>query len=197
MKLENLREKLNLQVNKLDPELFKEMNQEIRSLADGKLLPAMGEILTRYEHNVPIRPHYPNKMQFIYMRDRQTFTFALFPQLLPIAYQAGRAIGATFDAPRRTGITLAEAMTSAIDVAHVFDYGKQEIVRLEDNFAVYRTYECADCYGLPNLGLCICAYEAGIAAGALETTLGRAVQVTEVRCMANGDPFDEFEVKVE
>jgi predicted hydrocarbon binding protein len=135
-------------------------------------------------------------MQYIYMRDRQTFTFALFPELLPMAYQAGRAIGAAFDAPRRTGITLAEAMTSAIDVAHQFDYGRQEIVRLEENFAVYRTYECADCYGLPNLGLCLCAYEAGIAAGALETTLGRPVQVVEVRCCANGDPYDEFEVRV-
>ena len=196
MKLEDLRKKLDLQFDKLDPELFTEMNREIRSLANGNLLPTLADILRKYEHNVPIRPNYPNKMQFIYMRDRQTFTFALFPQLLPIAYQAGRAIGAAFDAPRRTGITLAEAMSSAIDVAHVFDYGKQEIIRMEDNFAIYRTYECADCYGLPNLGLCICSYEAGIAAGALETTLGRPVQVTEVRCMANGDPFDEFEVSV-
>jgi predicted hydrocarbon binding protein len=196
MKLDDLRNQLDLQVDKLDPELFAEMNQEIRSLAEGKLLPTMAEILGKYEHNILIRPNYPNKMQFIYMRDRQTFTFALFPQLLPFAYQAGRAIGAAFDAPRRTGITLAEAMTSAIDVAHVFDYGKQEITKMEENFAVYRTYECADCYGLPNIGLCICVYEAGVAAGALETTLGRPVQVIEVRCMANGDPFDEFEVRV-
>ena len=32
---------------------------------------------------------------------------------------------------------------------------------------------------------------------ALETVLGRRVRVTEVRCVANGDPFDEFEIHVE
>jgi uncharacterized protein len=196
MKLEHLRQRLDIPVEKLDPELFAAMNERVRQLADGNFLPGMGEVLSKYEHDLPIRPHYPNKMQFIYMRDRQTFTFALFPELLPLAYQAGRAIGAAFDAPRRTGITLAEAMASAIDVAHQFDYGRQEVVRVEGDFAVYRTYECADCYGLPNLGLCLCAYEAGIAAGALEMTLGRPVQVSEVRCCANGDPYDEFEVRV-
>jgi predicted hydrocarbon binding protein len=197
MKLEQLRQRLDIPVGKLDEELFAAMNERVRSLAGGNFLLGMGEVLYKYEHDQPIRPHYPNKMQFIYMRDRQTFTFALFPELLPLAYQAGRAIGAAFDAPRRTGITLAEAMASAIDVASQFDYGRQEIVRVEDAFAVYRTYECADCYGLPNLGLCLCAYEAGIAAGALEMTLGCPVQVTEVRCCANGDPYDEFEVRVE
>ncbi len=94
MRLKDLRKQLDLQVYKLDPELFTEMNREIRTLANGNLLPTLADILSKYEHNVPIRPNYPNKMQFIYMHDRQTFTFALFPQLLPIAYQAGRAIGA-------------------------------------------------------------------------------------------------------
>ena len=199
MKLEHLRQRLDIPLAKLDPELFAAMNERVRSLAGGKFLPGMGEVLQKYEHDLPIRPHYPNKMQFIYMRDRQTFTFALFPELLPLAYQAGRAIGAAFDAPRRTGITLAEAMSSAIGVAHQFDYGRQEIVKVDAgaDFGVYRTYECADCYGLPNLGLCLCAYEAGIAAGALEMTLGRPVQVSEVRCCANGDPYDEFEVRLE
>ena len=196
MKLTELRKHLDVPLEQADNELFAELNKTVRGLAQGEFLPGMRETLEKYEHDLPIRPHYPNKMQFIYMRDRQTFTFALFPELLPVAYQAGRAIGAAFDAPRRSGITLQEAMTSAIGVAHLFDYGKQEIVRLEDTFAIYRTYECADCYGLPNLGLRLCAYEAGIAAGALETILGRPVKVTEVRCCANGDPFDEFEVQV-
>jgi uncharacterized protein len=197
MKLEDIRKQLEVSVPAQDPQLFDEMNQRIRSLGGGQFLKKMGEVLNQYEQDEPIRPHYPNKMQFIYMRDRQTFTFALFPELLPIAYQAGRAIGAAFDAPRRTGITLQEAMTSAIGVANTFDYGRQEIVHLEDNFAIYRTYECADCYGMANIGMCICTYEAGIAAGALEVTLGKPVRVKEVRCCANGDPYDEFEVYIE
>ncbi len=197
MKIKELRQHYSTHVARNDPELFREMNQAIQNLGRGEFLPRMGEVLKKYETGEPIRPHYPNQMQFIYMRDRQTFTFALFPELMEAAYQAGRAIGAAFDAPRRAGITLKEALESAIDVAHQFDYGKQEVVRVEDDFAVYRTYECADCYGLANIGMCICVYEAGIAAGALEKVLGRSVTVREVKCCANGDPYDEFEIRVE
>ena len=196
MSLESIRKQLAFPIREDDAALLEEMNQKIRSLGQGQFLPAMGQTLQKYEHDGPIRPHFPNRMQFIYMRDRQSFTFALFPELLPIAYQAGRAIGAAFDAPRRSGVTLTEALGSAIHVAEQFDYGRQEIVRVEENFAVYRTYECADCYGMANIGLCICAYEAGIAAGALETTLAKPVRVKEVRCCANGDAYDEFEVFV-
>jgi Predicted hydrocarbon binding protein (contains V4R domain) len=197
MNLESICKQLVLPIPEDDTDLLDEMNHKVQSLGQGQFLQKMGDILHKYEHNEPIRPHFPNKMQFIYMRDRQTFTFALFPELLPIAYQAGRAIGAAFDAPRRTGVTLQEALASAIDVADNFDYGHQEIVKIEDNFAIYRTYECADCYGMANIGMCICVYEAGIAAGALETSLGKHVRVKEVRCIANGDAYDEFEVFVE
>ena len=196
MKLEDLRKQLATSAFPGDADLLGDMNRKVQELAGGQLVPAMREMVRKYESDLPIRLHYPNRMQFLYMRDRQTFTFALFPELLPVAYQAGRAIGAAFDAPRRSGVTLREAMGSGIGISHAFDYGRQEIVQMEESFATYRTYECADCYGLPNLGLRLCTYEAGVAAGALETTLGRSVEVTEVRCCASGDPFDEFEVRV-
>ncbi|MEZ4634934.1 MAG: hypothetical protein R2856_08175 [Caldilineaceae bacterium] len=70
---------------------------------------------------------------------------------MPFAYQAGRAIGAAFDAPRRTGITLPEALSSAID-APAFDYGHQEIVTAEENFAIYRTYEWLTATACPTWG---------------------------------------------
>ncbi len=196
MKIKELRQHFAVHADRDDPELFQEMNQTIQKLGNGTFLPKMNETLQKYENGEPIRPHYPNKMQFIYMRDRQTFTFALFPELMEAAYQAGRAIGAAFDAPRREGVTLKEALDSAIDVANQFDYGRQEVVRVEENFAVYRTYECADCYGMANIGMHICVYEAGIAAGALEKVLGKPVTVREVKCCANGDPYDEFEITV-
>ena len=197
MKLDELRKSLMTNISELDAELFADMRLRAQETCKGKFVQAMADSLDKYESGVPIRPNFPNKMQFIYMRDRQNFSFVLIPELLPVAYQVGRAIGASFDAPRRSGATLEEAMESAIGVASEFDYGRQEIVRIEDEFAVYRTYECADCYGMPNLGKKLCAYEAGVAAGALEVTLGKPVRVVEVRCCANGDPFDEFEVYVE
>lgn len=196
MDLEQLRKRLELPLDAHDPELFASMAARLRELADGRFLEGMHGFLRRYEAGEQLRPHFPNKMQFLYMRDRQTFSFALIPELLPIAYQVGRTIGLAFDAPRREGITLKEALESAIHVAEEFDYGRQEIVMVEGNAAIYRTYECADCYGMPNIGMKICIYEAGVAAGALEKTLGRPVRVVEVKCCANGDAYDEFEVTV-
>jgi uncharacterized protein len=197
MNIEQIRNHLNyLDIDRQDMELLINMRQQIIEVGNGIFLKSMIKMLQQYEKGESIRPSFPNRMQFIYMRDRQNFSFILFPELLPIAYQVGRAIGAAFDAPRRTGNTLKEAMYSAIDVAEQFDYGRQEIVLVKDNFAIYRTYECADCFGLPNLGIKLCAYEAGVAAGALEITLKKPVKVVEVRCCANGDPFDEFEVYV-
>jgi uncharacterized protein len=197
MRLEELRRNLSLNLFELDAELFADMRRKTQEAGQGKFIAGMYDALRKYEIGEPIRPNFPNKMQFIYMRDRQNFSFVLIPELLPIAYLVGRAIGASFDAPRRSGITLKEAMESAVDNAAEFDYGKQEIVKVEDNFAVYRIYECADCYGMPDLGIKLCAYEAGVTAGALEVLLGKSVRVIETRCCANGDPFDEFEIYVE
>ena len=196
MNLDAIREVLGLQLNENDPELADQMQQRLAELGGGQFLAGMHDFLAHYENGDPLRPSLPNTMQFLYMRDRQTFSFALIPELVPIAYQIGRMIGMAFDAPRREGVTLTEALESAIGVAEEFDYGRQEIVTVEDDFAVYRTYECADCYGMPNIGMMICPYEAGTAAGALEKTLGRPVRVVEVKCCANGDPYDEFEVYV-
>ena len=152
MKLDDLREQLAIPLKANDPELYAEMQQRLAELGEGGLLNGMYDFLARYERGEALRPNFPNKMQFLYMRDRQTFSFGLIPELVPIAYQIGRMIGMAFDAPRREGVTLKEALESAIGVAEAFDYGRQEIVTVEENFAIYRTYECADCYGMPNLG---------------------------------------------
>lgn len=196
MNLDDLRKTLDIPLEDSDPVLYDQMQRRLSELGDGQFLQGMVDFLARYESGAPLRPNLPNKMQFLYMRDRQTFSFALIPELIPIAYQIGRMIGMAFDAPRREGVTLKEALESAIGVAEEFDYGRQEIVTVEDDFAIYRTYECADCYGMPNIGMKICPYEAGTAAGALEKILGKPVRVVEVKCCANGDPYDEFEVYV-
>ncbi|MBC8569686.1 hypothetical protein H8709_02460 [Oscillospiraceae bacterium NSJ-54] len=143
-----------------------------------------------------IRPNFSNDMQILYMRDRQTFSFLLFPELLEIGYQVGRLIGEKFIAPYLTGKTLPEIMESNLHFAGDHNYAHQEIVVAREDYAVYRNYECADCYGMPNIGMKICCYEAGTAAGCFEIPLGKHVVVTETKCCANGDDYCEFEVKV-
>jgi predicted hydrocarbon binding protein len=143
-----------------------------------------------------IRPDFPNEMQILYMRERQTISFLLFPELLDMGYYIGKIIGEKFIAPALTGKNLKEIMESNLHIAEEHKYARQEIVTVDNNHAVYRNYQCADCYGFPNIGLKICCYEAGTAAGAFEPLLGRPVRVREIKCCANGDEYCEFEVNV-
>ena len=152
---------------------------------------------TAYYDKRPLRPSLPNDIQFLYMRDRQTFTFVLFPELLPLAYQVGRSIGALVDAWHRDeNPDLGPLLREALELAPLHGYARPEIVTVQEDFAVYRMHECADCYGLPDVGYPICVYEAGVTAGALEAGLGRAVQVREVKCCAAGDAYCEYEIRV-
>jgi predicted hydrocarbon binding protein len=197
MRLEELRAQLNTSSERGDPELLREMLTTLQAAAGGRLVESVHEDYTSYYDKRPIRPTLPNDIQFLYMRDRQTFMFVLFPELLPVAYQIGRTIGALVDAWHRDeNPDLGELLGEALELAPIHGYARSEIVTAEQNFAVYRHYESADSYGLPNVGFPVCAYEAGVAAGALEAGLGRPVDVREVKCCAAGDPYCEFEVSV-
>jgi predicted hydrocarbon binding protein len=125
------------------------------------------------------------------------FSFVLFPELMPIAYQVGRAIGALVDAWHRDeSPNLPELLEEALKLCPIHGYAIPEILVAEEDYARYRYYESADSYGLPDVGFPVCIYEAGVTAGAMETGLGRPVEVREVMCCAAGDPYCEFEVRV-
>lgn len=144
----------------------------------------------------PIRPRLGSEMQILYMRDRQVYSFLLFPELLDLEYQVAKVIGAHYVAPYLSGDTLPEIVQGNVVMCDEHKYAFQEIVEVDARHAVYRNHECADCYGLPDIGLKLCVYEAGTAAGGIEEHLGRPVQVTETKCCAHGDPYCEFRVEV-
>lgn len=149
-----------------------------------------------YDQGQPVRPTLGNEMQILYMRDRQTYMFLLFPELREVGYQLGRIIGAKYVAPYVEGNTLPECFESNMRIAKHHGYAYQEVVKVTDTYGIYRSYECADCYGFPNIGMCICNYEAGTASGIYGTKLGRKVEAREIKCCANGDPYCEFEVRI-
>lgn len=179
---------------RIDDRAYREMGQVIDRSPE--LVARIQEHYRMLDEHRPLRPTLGNDMQIFYMRDRQTFTFLMFPELLDMAYQTARIIGEKFIAPYLTGKTLPEIMLSNQPIAAQHGYAIQEIVECREDFAIYRNYECADCYGMPNIGMKICAYEAGTAAGCFETPLGRPVEVRETKCCANGDDYCEFEVRV-
>jgi len=197
MRLDELRARLSVSPERGDPELLRQMIETLRGAAGGQLVDSVHDDYTAYYDKRPLRPTLPNDIQFLYMRDRQTFMFVLFPELLPVAYQVGRSVGALVDAWHRDeNPDLGALLQEALELAPIHGYARPEIVTVEEDFAVYRHHESADSYGLPNVGYPICVYEAGVAAGALEAGLGRPVEVREVKCCAAGDPYCEFEVRV-
>jgi predicted hydrocarbon binding protein len=197
MNLEELRAAIPAALERKDPELLGEMLTRLRAAAGGELVASIHGDYTAYYEKRPIRPTLPNDIQFLYMRDRQVFSFVLFPELMPIAYQVGRAIGALVDAWHRDeNPSLPPLLEEALQLCTVHGYSLPEILVAEDDYARYRYYESADSYGLPNVGFPVCIYEAGVTAGAMEAGLGRPVEVQEVMCCAAGDPYCEFEVRV-
>jgi predicted hydrocarbon binding protein len=197
MRLVELRDKVKASPERGDSELLREMIQTLQEAADGELVDSVHGDYTAYYEKRQLRPTLPNDIQFLYMRDRQTFMFTLFPELLPVGYQIGRAVGALVDAWHRDeNPNLGELLREALELAPIHGYGRPEIVHVEEDFAIYREHECADCYGMPKIGYPICVYEAGVTAGALEAGLGRPVEVREVKCCAAGDPYCEYEITV-
>jgi len=177
MRLDELRNLLTTNPSPIDQELLRDMDEKLQKLAGGGFIKAYADQVKMFDTGTQIRPNFSNEMQIMYMRDRQTFMFALIPELMPIAYQVGRMVGSFFDAPRREGMGLPEALATGINVADMHKYGHQEVVKADEEFAIYRTYECADCYGMPNIGMKICVYEAGVTAGAIEKILGNLFRV--------------------
>ena len=157
---------------------------------------AFGKAYDKYSRGESIRPTLGNEMQIFYMRERQTLTFLLFPELLKLEYEVARMIGENVMADQMGGYTLPEIMKNNEPIAARDKYAIEKVIEVDDKHAIYRHYECADCYGVPNIGMKICAYEAGTAAGCFSAALGKRCEVVETKCCANGDPYCEFLVTV-
>ncbi len=178
----------------MDEGLRREMREAVTGADD--LWASFNRAYALYEKGDSIRPTLGNEMQIFYMRERQTVMFLLFPELRKIAYEVARSLGYGVMAGQMAGKTLPEIMANNAPIALRDRYAIEEIVEADDRHAVYRHRECADCFGLPDLGMKICVYEAGTAAGCFSAQLGKNCRVTETRCCANGDPYCEFLVEV-
>lgn len=191
--LKELRKKIKEELS-IDKTIYQQMAKCLDS--QESFLTAISQHYEKLGKGERIRPTFGNEMQILYMRDRQTFMFLLFPELKEICYKIGKLIGQKFIAPTLEGDDLPTLMYNNVRFATEHKYAYQEVIEAREDFGIYRSYECADCYGFPNIGQKICIYEAGTAAGGFEGALGRPVEVVETKCCANGDRYCEFEVRV-
>lgn len=177
-----------------DEETIREMRE--KAAGHPEVLRSFASAYDLYTSGDSIRPTLGNEMQIFYMRERQTMSFLLFPELLKVEYEIARVIGEQIFSGQLGGYTLPEVMASNQPLPRRDRYAIEEVVEADEKHAVYRHYECADCYGIPNIGMKICTYEAGTAAGCFSAALGKRCEVTETKCCANGDPYCEFHVQV-
>ena len=102
-KIEEVRKILREKIH-IDRETSEEMSAYVRR--QEALVDSMLNMYKLYDDGVPFRPTLGNEMQVMYMRERQTLSFLLFPELLKLEYEVARVIGDVFIAPMLMGKTL-------------------------------------------------------------------------------------------
>ncbi len=76
--------------------------------------------------------------------------------------------------------------------------GRIEIPVLTNDFIHVDVYECVTCSGLTPVGRCLCHFEGGLIAGAVEGILGKKVQAKEVTCIGGlGDESCGFDLVID
>ena len=102
---------------------------------------AFAEDYERSARGEKIRPRLGDVMSIQYMRERQTLSFVLHPELKEIAYEIGYGIGKDICSDMIKGKTLPQIMQSNQPIAEGISYAFEEIVEADEKHAVYRHYE--------------------------------------------------------
>lgn len=158
--------------------------------------PKPAEVLAETLLKATARPTLGEMVHVRSLQDR-ALLYALSPGTGELMYFAGKDLGAA-DA-RHGGIT-AKDLREALQVYEKdtlsLRLARTEMTNESDREVVIRMHECAASYGLPNMGLKVCSFDAGVQAGFLSQALGKRVVSTEVKCNANGDAYCEFNIRV-
>jgi len=99
----------------------------------------------------------------------------------------------------RTRTVELKVIRSIDDLLHVFinqRIGLLDIIGKSFNNMKIHIYECMSCYGIPNIGMPMCDFEAGVIQGALESLIGKNI-TKEKYCWGLGYSFCGFEIYFE
>jgi len=106
-----------------------------------------------------------------------------------ISYYAGKKLGLAMQF-KEVGDFLA--------LCEQLKIGRIDIPVLTNDFIHVDVYECVTCSGLSPVGRCLCHFEGGLIAGAVEGILGKKVQAKEVTCIGGlGDETCGFDLVID
>lgn len=194
-RIQAIREKIEKDVRDLKL-LDGKLDSHVDEMMKGYYSPLIKKVLDDYDtvlnKKSKLRPKLGNQITILYLRDRMALLQVLFPEIDYLIYQAGKAIGKFIVAPNIKGSDIRAIFKEFETFTPLYNYGFFEIVKASKKEGIYRIYECADCYGLPNIKKPLCRFEAGITAGTLEEKIGMPAIVDEVKCWGLGDSYCEF-----
>jgi len=155
----------------------------------------IGKILAERIQQAPTRPTLGNWVDIRILQNRAVLC-ALSPGATELLYFAGQNIGEGYGRLLEKTNDLQKGLEAYAREVEEKKFAKAEITQVDGERAVIQLTENAATYGLPNLNLKVCAFDAGVQAGMLAQLIGKRVVSTEVKCYANGDSCCEFEIRV-
>lgn len=138
-----------------------------------------------------LQTHRPNLGDFTGVSLYRLFRLVAMEDIMgtgasAISYYAGKKLGLALQ------FTKVEDFLALCEQLKV---GRIEIPLLTNERIHVDVYECVTCSGLSPVGRCLCHFEGGFIAGAVEGILGKKVQAREITCIGGlGDETCGFEL---
>ncbi|MBI5528351.1 MAG: diguanylate cyclase [Deltaproteobacteria bacterium] len=105
----------------------------------------------------------------------------------------GSLAGVCYRSGKDVGLSFSLATTGDLEnLVRSLNLGTLVFPDLGERHITVRLHECATCAGIRNIGKCVCHFEGGLLAGALEGIFQKRVDLSETKCCAKGDEFCEF-----
>jgi hypothetical protein len=141
-----------------------------------------------------IRPRYGDKVHFFELQNRIIGSLLLAPAMHGVITASAKSLGRYLV----DGFAEKEKILSKLKRYYKnAGIGILEVVQFTPKLAVFRIRECAECFGIPKLGVPTCYYELGFISGVTAGILGRETEEKETRCIGNGDEWCEFIIKAQ
>ncbi|HEV8290036.1 MAG TPA: V4R domain-containing protein [Candidatus Norongarragalinales archaeon] len=106
----------------------------------------------------------------------------------------GEALGRRLK--KNSARNLREALDEYSKYVQENNLARVEIASVDRTRAVLRMFDCANCFGLPNIGKKLCFYDAGQQSGMISVLLGSRFISHETGCLTNGDAYCEFKIEM-
>lgn len=143
-----------------------------------------------------LRPTLGGKVDTAMFRAIRMSLSEMGPEMGKALYALGEQFGRLAFAPNVQATDLVGVMDELACLWQNAGLGTVKVREVRDGVVVVDEGECMTCYGMPNVGKKVCAFEGGILAGLVSEKLGRAATSSELKCNANGDGMCQYEIVV-